>query len=276
MKPNVYVAIRSYWRVVDCDVASESVKPRASDDRKWSMSTSITPLPGSLPDPLYPDSDGEPMGETDLHVAAILHLYDALRRHFRRREDVHVAADLFLYYEEGNPSACKAPDVMVTKGVQGNHPRRFFRTWEEQVSPTVIIEVTSDKTRAEDEKVKPELYARIGVREYFIFDPELEVRRERLRGFRLKRGQVSRLAPEAQGQVTSRELELVLEPEGHLLRLFDPATGRRILTGEEQEDEVVAQRERADAEHRRAQEQQLENDRLRREIELLKRDSSGK
>src|SRR6266576_706296 len=100
------------------------------------MSTIATkPLPGTTKDPLYPDSDGEPMGETGFHVLAIVHLFDALSLYFRDRDDVYVAADMFMYYEKGNPSACKAPDVMVSIGVAGNHQRRSFRTWEEGVAP---------------------------------------------------------------------------------------------------------------------------------------------
>src|SRR5690348_1039368 len=103
------------------------------------MSISLPSLPGTVFDPLYPDSDGEPMGETEIHVIAIFDLYHALRRHFRRLQDVHVAADMFLYYEQGNPRACKAPDVMVSKGVRGKHPRRSFRVWEENAVPAVAF-----------------------------------------------------------------------------------------------------------------------------------------
>lgn len=53
------------------------------------MSTSIRWLPGTTLDPLYPDSDGVPLGETDYHVLAITHLYYALKRWYRKREDVH-------------------------------------------------------------------------------------------------------------------------------------------------------------------------------------------
>lgn len=99
------------------------------------MSTATTPLPGTTCDPCYPDSDGQPMGETGLHVMAILNLYQALLHFFRNRADIHVAADMFLYYEQGNPAACKAPDVMVAKGVAGNHPRRSFRIWRKGSHP---------------------------------------------------------------------------------------------------------------------------------------------
>ena len=64
------------------------------------MSISSRPLPGTTIDPLYPDSDGEPMGETHFHVMAILHLYAVLQLFYRDRIDVYVMADMFLYFKE--------------------------------------------------------------------------------------------------------------------------------------------------------------------------------
>jgi Uma2 family endonuclease len=152
------------------------------------MSISLSALPGTTRDPLYPDCDGKPMGETEYHILAITHLYSVLRQWFRRREGVHVAADMLLYYEKGNPSAVRGPDVMVTKGVRGMHFRRSFRIWEEGVAPTVIIEITSDGTKHEDQFEKPIVYARLGVKEYFLFDPLGEYLRPRLQGFQLVAG----------------------------------------------------------------------------------------
>ncbi len=106
--------------------------------------------------------------------------------------------------------------------------------------------------RNEDEKVKPELYARIGVREYFIFDPEDTNRPQRLKGFRWKARKFARQELAAGGRLSSRRPQLVLEPEGHLLRLFDPRTGQRILTGEEQEDAVEAARQETEQARREA------------------------
>src|SRR6185437_10865018 len=147
------------------------------------MSITTSPPPGTTIDPLYPDSDGKPMGETGLHVIAILELFGSLRRHFKSRQDIYVAADMFLYYEQGNPRACKAPDVMVAKGIHGKHERRSFRVWEEKAVPTVAFEVTSAKSRCEDAVEKPRAYAQVGIAEYFIFDPLDEYLRPRLQGF---------------------------------------------------------------------------------------------
>ena len=99
------------------------------------------------PDPMYPDSDGKPMGETGFHVRAILHLYGALTLFFQQRGDIYVAADMFWYYQEGNPRANKSPDIMVIKGV-GNHERRSFKSWVENALPCVIFEISSASTMA--------------------------------------------------------------------------------------------------------------------------------
>src|SRR5688572_18450347 len=72
--------------------------------------------------------------------------------------------------EEGNPKAVKVPDVMVILGVP-NHERWVFQTWVEGTVPNVIVEeVSSRKTRRNDLREKRELYAWLGVAEYFLFD----------------------------------------------------------------------------------------------------------
>ena len=60
---------------------------------------------------------------------------------------------------------------MLIKGV-GKHERRSFRTWEEKAVPCVIFEITSEEGREVDAVEKPAVYARLGVKEYFLFDPE--------------------------------------------------------------------------------------------------------
>jgi Uma2 family endonuclease len=219
------------------------------------MSISTRALPGTTIEPLYPDTDGEPMGEGAFHLAAFLHLCGALFRFFGDRSDVYVAGDMFLYYEEGNPDSKKAPDVMVAKGVRGNHPRRSFRTWEEGVVPAVVFEIVSRRTEDEDRSAKKAEYARIGVREYFLFDPEGISPQPRLQGFRLRQGRYQSLPLDAAGQLASRELELNLHVEGQLLRLIDARTGERLKTDRELQDEATSQKRRADEETRRAEEQ---------------------
>jgi hypothetical protein len=111
---------------------------------------------------LYPSSDGKPMGETDFHVHSFVLLLQALEDLTGDIEQVHVAANMFIYYEEGNSKARKAPDAMVTFGVKRG-PRRTFKTWVEKKVPNTVFEVTSPKTKKEDVAI----YARIGSRSIF-------------------------------------------------------------------------------------------------------------
>lgn len=235
------------------------------------MSTSSRVLPGTAIDPLYPDSDGEPLAETDYHLLAITHFYYALKRWYRGREDVHIAADMLLYYEEGNPSARRAPDVMVSKQVAGNHLRRSFRTWEEGVVPAVIIEVTSKKTRKEDQTEKPRVYSEIGVKELVLFDPTGDYLRPRLKGFQLAVSEYAPLAPDENNRLFSAELGLSLEVDEHLLRLIDPATGARLPTDEELGEEARLARKEAKKAEREAEKAKRRVAELEAELARLRR-----
>jgi hypothetical protein len=59
------------------------------------MSIITSALPGTTRDPLYPDSDGKPMGETGFHVLAMIYVWQALRDFFAGRDDIYVATDMF-------------------------------------------------------------------------------------------------------------------------------------------------------------------------------------
>src|SRR5829696_3536239 len=61
----------------------------------------------------YPTSDGQPMAETEIHYDVMTELIAALRRRYRDVPDVWVGGNLFLCYEEGNPRAAVAPDVVM-------------------------------------------------------------------------------------------------------------------------------------------------------------------
>lgn len=201
--------------------------------------------PGTTRDPLYPDTDGFSMVESDYHYIAIKHLYGALSHWYRHRDDVHVAANMALYYEEGSPAKNRGPDIMVNKGVRGNHLRRSFRIWEEGVVPAVIIEVTSMSTQREDDLIKPRVYADIGVKEYFLFDPVGEYLDPRLRGYQLVNEDYELMTADDFGGIYSSELGLRLVTEAELLRLVDPATGKPLPTEEEYAEQLEAERRRA-------------------------------
>ena len=208
----------------------------------------------------YPETDGKPMGETDVHIDALIYLREALRDHFRNAPQVYVAGNMFLYYEEGNPTACVAPDVFVVQGV-GKHERRIYRLWEEGQPPAVVCEITSRGTRLEDLGTKRAVYAMLGVREYFVYDPLGEYLRPPLQGYRLHEGEYQRLLPAGEDGLTSQVLGLELRVEAGRLRVVDPATGERLLTPAE-----VYAAWRAETTTSRASEAEAELERLRAEL----------
>jgi Uma2 family endonuclease len=211
-------------------------------------------LPGTSRDPLYPDDDGFSMVESDFHYLAIKHLHGALSDWYRQRDDVYVAANMALYYEEGCPAKNRGPDILVGKGVRGKHARRSFRTWEEGVVPAVIVEVTSRSTQREDDLIKPRVYADIGVKEYFMFDPEGEYLEPRLRGYQLVDGDYELMAADESGGIYSPELGLRLVPVDELLRLVNPGTGDPLRTEEECAEEIEEATRRAEqAQHEASQ-----------------------
>lgn len=186
----------------------------------------------------YPESDGQPMAESDLHRKEMIYLLDALEAHFRDLPDIYIAGNLLLYYAEGFPKKCVAPDVFVVKGIpRGN--RSSYKLWKEGAAPVFVIEVTSSSTRGEDLGDKKELYQRLGVEEYFLHDPLGDYLEPRLQGYRLLLGRYVPIAHEADGSLVSNTLGLILQPEGSSLRLLDPAAGKSLRTHLESEEEIV-------------------------------------
>jgi Uma2 family endonuclease len=120
----------------------------------------------------YPTGDGKPMAETDIHRNVMIDLLQTLGNHFKADPNVYVSGNLLLFYEEGNPRKYVAPDVFVVRGIPKFPLRDHYLCWKEGKSPDVIIEVTSKKSRREDQKIKWVLYRDVlKVPEYFQFDP---------------------------------------------------------------------------------------------------------
>lgn len=177
---------------------------------------------------IYPESDGKPVGETEIHVIEFAETLFTLREFFQNHMDVYVAGNMFLYYEEGNPREVVCPDLFVVKGVS-KEMRRIYKLWQEKVPPCFILEFTSRSTRLEDLGKKRALYADLGVKEYFLFDPLEEYLKSPLQGYRLLENEYLPIETAIDGSIISRELNIRLMPEGFTLRLYDAHTGEKLL-----------------------------------------------
>jgi Uma2 family endonuclease len=206
----------------------------------------------------YPTADGQPMAETTLHRKVMSDMIEGLEGYFERVPDVWVGGNLFLYYEKGNPRAVVAPDVLLVHGVP-KWDRPIYKLWEEGRAPSLVIEITSSSTQDEDRVEKKDKYLRLGVVEYFLFDPYGDYLEPRLQGYRLESGWYVPMAPQPDGSLVSRMTGLLLRPEGERLRLVDPVTGRLLpwVREEAAAREAAETRAGEEAAARRAAEERL-------------------
>jgi Uma2 family endonuclease len=196
-----------------------------------------TSLRYSLFDVTYPDSDGLPMAESDAARDYLIYGVEALDSYFQEYANVYVSGNLFIYYEQGNPKAVVAPDVFVVFGAE-KKKRPSYKTWEEQDKlPDFVLEITSKSTASEDRGIKRGLYAYLGVKEYFQYDPTADYLKPSLQGFRLIEGNYLPIM----GQLNSDRLsiysetlglELWLESNGEM-RFYAPKTAAKLLSPRE-------------------------------------------
>lgn len=214
----------------------------------------MSAYPFPFAEPVYPDSDGLPMAESDFQREYLMYAVEALRLHFQQRNEVYVSGNLFIYYEEGNPKAVIAPDTFVVIGAP-NHDRSSYKLWNEPKGPDFALEITSKSTRGEDQGVKRGIYAFLGVREYWQYDPTGDYLDPQLQGFQLIEGNYwpLRAAKPVPGgfSLHSAVLDLDLRLENGEFHFYDPRTQQRLLN------------------HRETEQARQEADRARQEAEMV-------
>ena len=208
----------------------------------------------------YPESDGKPVAETEVHITELLNCIAVLAEFFWAREDVYVAGNNFVFWNEGRPKDRLSPDTYVVFGVD-KRVRNSYRAWEENGKlPDVIFEFTSESTQQEDVKSKFSKYERIfKTSEYFLFDPRGEFLSPRLQGYRLIGGEYVRLET-TDGRLFSERLGLELYAVGSRLTFYDPKTKSVLKRLRESNDfiemqttQIETEKRRADLQERRAQ-----------------------
>jgi len=220
----------------------------------------------------YPESDGKPMGETDVHRDEMVRHIELLKQYYADQK-VYVSGDLLVYYEQGNPKKFVVPDLFVAIGVSPRQ-RRIYKIWEERHVPDVIIETTSRKTKKKDQFDKPALYCQLGVKEYFLFDPLGEYLDPNLQGYRLVDGRMSAITPEAKdSSLVSEVLGLRLQAYDLALQFYRVDNGLRLLTSEEQvREQRIALRQETAARERESIARERES--IARERESIARQAA--
>ncbi|WP_013323725.1 Uma2 family endonuclease [Gloeothece verrucosa] len=192
----------------------------------------------------YPESDGLPMAESDPTRDYLTYAVEALNIYFQNHPEVYISGNLFIYYEEGNPKAVVAPDVFVVFGVI-KKKRRTYKVWQEDNKiPDFMLEITSKTTVSEDQGTKKGLYAYLGVKEYFQYDPTADYLQLQLQGFRLVDGNYFPLEKnyldDNNYSIYSEILGLELKLQDGEMRFYNPMTRQTLLSHQETEQARLA------------------------------------
>ncbi|MCY4533844.1 MAG: Uma2 family endonuclease [Bryobacterales bacterium] len=221
-----------------------------ADRRTIAQHTAVAPAeatPLAVVDSVhYPDSDGHFLPDNPLQARAVVNVRSALHQHFDQAENVVLEGDMFLYYEEGNPAASIAPDIFVVlEHDLGDRP--VYKLWEEGKPPDFALEVISPSSAIRNAVQKRALYARLGIGEYFLFQPDPRKRGRRLVGYRLWGESYEAVPAEAGGVLHSTALGVSLQVEGTNLRLRSLESGHEYMWVEEQRQIVEAERAKSAA-----------------------------
>ena len=264
----------------------------ASSSARATAATEETPWYELISDVPEPPEDAMQQEETILEVMSILKA---------RYDDVPGAlwcSQSNVIYDSAVPGSVLAPDGCVVFGLETNardikRARRSYRIDEWGAAPAFVLEVGSPSTANRDLGEKREIYARIGVQEYWRLDRYGESYPEPLLGERLVDGEYVplELHTEPNGDVWSRSETLGLDffcrvEDGEAsFFLRDSTTGEWLNTlGDEIAAHAQTRAARYDAESqaRQAQEQAREaraqaqaaeerNRELQTELERLRR-----
>jgi Uma2 family endonuclease len=243
--------------------------PRAPSEEQWDRMTPaerarvVAMLPNEVPLELQPP-------EGDPHWLAKAKARTTLDEFFRRvGRKIYVSSELAVYY----PNEPRfSPDVLAVLDVE-TRERDKWVVADEGRGLDLVIEVHYGGDKTKDYEINVERYARLGVREYFIFDR----RGLSLRGYRLpsadeagraaKRSAYRPILPQ-EGHYPSQVLGLDLMLDGSKLRfLFGMApvpeaeelvaklgsmVDNLLTRADEAERRATAEAERATAEAERA------------------------
>ena len=213
----------------------------------------------------YNPDDPEPMPdamEQEFVVQEILGVMHSRFTDFKTRPDVFLISNTILCYDPTNLNVRRQPDIYLAFGVDqaAIRRRRIYLPWEAGKPPDLALEVGSGSTGAEDTRVKPAVYAAIGIPEYWRFDPSGgEHHGEPLYGGLLVDGlyRPVELTTEPDGVLKgySPLLELFLCWDEGWPRFYDPAAGRYLENWRQMQAAIEAERAVLEAENERLREQ---------------------
>jgi Uma2 family endonuclease len=231
--------------------------------------------------------EGAELTQSRIHYAVIKYLTLVLEWIFHG-QDVGVTGNVNFYQTENPLETSKSPDIAVVDGLE-MEPVNLEQTpsyyvGEDGPPPRVVFEIASKDTWRQDLEDKPAKYALMGIKEYFVFDPNSRSfwtgqwrKHNRLIGWRKNaaQGQYELLVKDEAGRLWSEELASWLVVEGEGLRLYNAEGQLRLTEAEAQAQRAETERRKAEIERRRAeaefQRAEAESQKAARLAEMLRK-----
>ena len=241
----------------------------------------VFPVTTALPSIFY--EDPEPVEDGMQQAPTIFRVVSMLMEHFKGQAGVFVSGGGFIFYDPANGNRRIAPDLFIAfdvdvEGIRKNLPNYWM--WQIGKPPDFVMEVASPSTAANDLGHKRDLYASLGITEYWRLDPTGgELYGQPLTGERLVDGEYRpyELHTDEDGSIWahSEVLDLRFHWDLELEDQFDvrsPLTGRTIHLAEVRQHQLLEERAAAAA---RERELRAEIERLRRQLAGDDADSGG-
>lgn len=224
-----------------------------------------------------PCSDDTPVDNEEQNLLPNLLLL-ALGQLWSERMDWFFACDMAVYHTTGPSLKIPVvPDAFLSMGVDRNRDgqyRRSYAVWEENwVVPSFVLEMVSHRYNDEYED-KMDLYARLGVLYYLVYNPEYWQRRgqrhEAFEMYRLEEGRYQLQTgepfwmPEV-GIGIGRGRQVVSGLEREVLLWHDESGNPYPLSEQliaEMRGEILLEKQRAEAERQRAEMEKQRADKL--------------
>lgn len=219
---------------------------------------------------LYPSEDGKPMAASDYHLKLLIWTLQALETHFAQNKEVYISGDIMMYYSEGDPRKSISPDILVCFGINPKL-RLTYKTWEEGKAPDFVMEFSSKTTYDKDLDEKMDVYASLGIQNYFLYDAEGLYLPSPMMGFTLRDGVYQSVAADEQGGFHATALNLDFHIRDGEIAIYDPVAENWVQTLAEKEalraDQEATRANNAEV---RAEAAETEAAQLREEIARLK------
>lgn len=118
--------------------------------------------------------DPPPVEDGFLRNPVIEDIGSILRLRFKPSADsTLIAGRSYILYDANNPAERIAPDYYVVFGVdvQTIIKQNGYRLWQWRKPPDFVLQVATESSAIDDLTTKRDIYAQIGAREYWRFDP---------------------------------------------------------------------------------------------------------